>query len=42
MSRKVKDEIRNNIKHTSFQTPFHLVKITQIVKVIMIKSQKYY
>ena len=28
-------------RYTSLQTPFHLVKITQTVRVIMVKSQKY-
>ena len=51
MSRKVKGEIRHIYKkqtrlnrtyrHTLVKTPFHLAKITKIVRVFMIKSQKY-
>ena len=28
-------------RHTAVQTPFHIVKITQIARVIMIKSQNF-
>ena len=28
-------------RHTGVQTPFHIVKITQIARVIIIKSQKF-